>query len=56
MKVNSEGVSAARVYLPADQVHSNLRSFLSRSFLIFNQVSGQITLGVTLFEIQRGAP
>ena len=32
MKVNSEGVSASRVYLPADQTHSNLLSFFLRQF------------------------
>lgn len=32
MKVNSEGVSASRVYLPADQVHSNLLSFFLKQF------------------------
>lgn len=32
MKVNSEGVSASRVYLPADQAHSNLLSFFLKQF------------------------
>lgn len=32
MKVNSEGVSASRVYLPADQSHSNLLSFFVQQF------------------------
>lgn len=32
MKVNSEGVSASRVYLPADQAHSNLLSFFVKKF------------------------
>ena len=32
MKVNSEGVSASRVYLPADQTHSNLLAFFIAQF------------------------
>lgn len=32
MKVNSEGVSASRVYLPADQAHPNLLTFFVRQF------------------------
>lgn len=32
MKVNSEGVSASRVYLPVDQAHSNLLSFFIAQF------------------------
>lgn len=32
MQVNSEGVSASRVYLPADQAHSNLLSFFIAQF------------------------
>lgn len=32
MKVNSEGVSASRVYLPADQAHSNLLTFFVKQF------------------------
>lgn len=32
MLVNSEGVSASRVYLPADQSHSNLLSFFVQQF------------------------
>ena len=32
MKVNSEGVSASRVYLPADQTHPNLLSFFTNKF------------------------
>jgi tRNA pseudouridine32 synthase / 23S rRNA pseudouridine746 synthase len=32
MKVNSEGVSASRVYLPADQTYSNLLEFFSNQF------------------------
>lgn len=32
MKVNSEGVSASRVYLPTDQSHSNLLSFFVQQF------------------------
>ena len=32
MKVNSEGVSASRVYLPADQTHANLLTFFVKQF------------------------
>jgi tRNA pseudouridine32 synthase/23S rRNA pseudouridine746 synthase len=32
MRVNSEGVSASRVYLPADQAHANLLSFFVKQF------------------------
>ena len=32
MRVNSEGVSASRVYLPADQAHANLLSFFVMQF------------------------
>ena len=32
MQVNSEGVSASRVYLPADQAHSNLLQFFVTQF------------------------
>ncbi|WP_251368744.1 pseudouridine synthase [Polynucleobacter sp. MWH-Braz-FAM2G] len=32
MQINSEGVSASRVYLPADQTHSNLLSFFTSQF------------------------
>lgn len=32
MKVNSEGVSASRVYLPADQAHPNLLAFFVEQF------------------------
>ena len=32
MKVNSEGVSASRVYLPADQTHPNLLQFFIEQF------------------------
>lgn len=32
MKVNSEGVSASRVYLPADQTHPNLLAFFIAQF------------------------
>lgn len=32
MKVNSEGVSASRVYLPADQAHPNLLTFFVKQF------------------------
>lgn len=32
MKVNSEGVSASRVYLPADQAHPNLLAFFVAQF------------------------
>ena len=32
MKVNSEGVSASRVYLPADQAHPNLLQFFIAQF------------------------
>ena len=32
MKVNSEGVSASRVYLPADQSHANLLTFFVKQF------------------------
>jgi tRNA pseudouridine32 synthase/23S rRNA pseudouridine746 synthase len=32
MKVNSEGVSASRVYLPADQSHSNILQFFIAQF------------------------
>lgn len=32
MKVNSEGVSASRVYLPTDQAHSNLLTFFVKKF------------------------
>lgn len=32
MKVNSEGVSASRVYLPADQAHLNLLTFFVKQF------------------------
>ena len=32
MKVNSEGVSASRVYLPADQTHENLLAFFIAQF------------------------
>jgi len=32
MKVNSEGVSASRVYLPADQTHPNLLQFFVEQF------------------------
>ena len=32
MKVNSEGVSASRVYLPADQAHPNLLQFFIEQF------------------------
>jgi tRNA pseudouridine32 synthase/23S rRNA pseudouridine746 synthase len=32
MKINSEGVSASRVYLPADQTHLNLLQFFLKQF------------------------
>jgi tRNA pseudouridine32 synthase/23S rRNA pseudouridine746 synthase len=32
MRVNSEGVSASRVYLPADQSHANLLNFFVKQF------------------------
>ena len=32
MRVNSEGVSASRVYLPADQAHANLITFFVKQF------------------------
>ena len=32
MKINSEGVSASRVYLPADQIHPNLLQFFIKQF------------------------
>ena len=32
MKINSEGVSASRVYLPADQTHANLLQFFIKQF------------------------
>lgn len=32
MKINSEGVSASRVYLPADQIHLNLLQFFIKQF------------------------